>query len=240
MLWIIATLVAYFIKGLCGFANTLVFDSILGFGATNVNISPVELVLGYPTNMILMWRNRKKLSAKIILPLCAILITGSVAGAILLKNTDTTKIKIVFGAAVVLLGIELAVREFFGGAKLRKESKVVLFVIGLVSGLLSGLFGVGVLLASYVNRVTKSNDEFKANISAVFLVENTVRIISYSVLGIINLQSLKTAATLMPFMLISLFAGMKSANLLNEKTVKKIVIVLLIISGVALIIKSIR
>ena len=32
ILWIIATLCAFFIKGLCGFANTLVFTSILGFG----------------------------------------------------------------------------------------------------------------------------------------------------------------------------------------------------------------
>ena len=31
-LWIIAAVGAYFIKGLCGFANTLVFTSILSFG----------------------------------------------------------------------------------------------------------------------------------------------------------------------------------------------------------------
>ena len=31
-LWIIAAVAAYFIKGLCGFANTLVFTSILSFG----------------------------------------------------------------------------------------------------------------------------------------------------------------------------------------------------------------
>ena len=30
--WILATLTAFFIKGLCGFANTLVFTSILSFG----------------------------------------------------------------------------------------------------------------------------------------------------------------------------------------------------------------
>ena len=37
-LWIIAAFMAYFIKGLCGFANTLVFTSILSFGAANANI----------------------------------------------------------------------------------------------------------------------------------------------------------------------------------------------------------
>lgn len=53
--WIVATICAFFIKGLCGFANTLVFTTILSFENSNVNISPVELILGYPTNIILVW-----------------------------------------------------------------------------------------------------------------------------------------------------------------------------------------
>ena len=36
-LWILAAFAAFYIKGLCGFANTLVFTSILGFGANNIN-----------------------------------------------------------------------------------------------------------------------------------------------------------------------------------------------------------
>lgn len=47
-LWFIAAAVAYFIKGMCGFANTLVFTSILSFGTANSNISPIDLLLGYP------------------------------------------------------------------------------------------------------------------------------------------------------------------------------------------------
>lgn len=54
--WILATLTAFFIKGLCGFANTLVFTSILSFGIVNANISPVELLIGYPSNLILVWK----------------------------------------------------------------------------------------------------------------------------------------------------------------------------------------
>lgn len=52
-LWILAAVATYFIKGLCGFANTLVFTSILSFGVPNANISPIDLLLGYPTNLIL-------------------------------------------------------------------------------------------------------------------------------------------------------------------------------------------
>lgn len=232
-LWIIATLVAFYVKGLCGFANTLVFTSILGFGESNVAISPVELLLGYPTNMILTWRNRKKLNKYVFIPLAILVLIGSIPGAFLLKNVNAGYIKIVFGVVVILLGIEMYIRDIKPSTA--KESKIMLTIIGIVSGMLCGLFGVGALLAAYVGRVTKTSDEFKANISAVFIVENTFRIILYSVLGIISFASIRQALIMMPFVLIGLFAGMKSAKVLDERVVKRLVIILLVISGVALI-----
>ena len=236
MLWIIATFAAFFIKGLCGFANTLVFTSIMGFGAANVDISPVELILGYPSNMILTFRNRKFLKAKIFLLLSALVVIGSIPGALLLKNADVRYLKIVSGAVVLLIGIEMLLREYNIG-KL-KESKPLLYAIGVLSGVLCGLFGIGALLAAYVGRVTETGDEFKANISAVFIVDNTFRIVLYSLLGVITPDSVKQAALLLPVMLVGLFAGIKSAKYLDEKTVRKLVIVLLIVSGAVLVIKN--
>ncbi len=237
-LWIIATLAAFFVKGLCGFANTLVFTSILGFGESNVAISPVELLLGYPANLILTWRNKNALNKYVFIPLSILVLIGSIPGAFLLKNVDARYIKIVFGIVVILLGIEMYVRE--GHSDRGKESKLFLGVIGILSGVLCGLFGVGALLAAYVGRVTKTSKEFKANISAVFIVENTFRIILYSVLGIITFSTIKQALLMIPFVLIGLFAGIKSGSILDEKVVKRLVIVLLIISGIALIILNIR
>ncbi len=235
-LWIVATLVAFFIKGLCGFANTLVFTLLLAFGANNVNISPIELMLGYPTNLILTWKNRDKLKARVYIPLSILVLIGSIPGALILKNVDAGFVKTVFGIVVILLGTELLLREVMD---IKSEgSKVLLGIIGIISGLLCGMFGVGALLAAYVGRVTKTGEEFKANISAVFIVENSFRAILYSILGIITVSEFKKALILIPFMLIGLFAGMKSGSVLNDKVVKKIVIVLLIISGIMMIIKG--
>ena len=236
LLWIIAALAAFFIKGLCGFANTLVFTSVLSFASDNVNITPVELVTGFPSNLILTLRNRKKLQPKIFLPLAALVLLGSIPGAFLLKNTDTGILKIVFGAVVVLAGVEMLVREYH-----KKEARmrpVLLGVLGFLSGILCGLFGVGALLAAYVSRVTDSSGSFKANISAVFIADNLFRIILYSVLGIITLPVLKQVLILLPFMLIGLFAGMLLAKHLNERLIKKLVILLLIVSGIALILNQ--
>lgn len=236
-LWILATLLAFYVKGLCGFANTLVFTSVLGFGVNNVNISPVELALGYPSNIILTWRNRKELKAKIYLPLALLVLAGSIPGALLLKNVNAHYLKIFFGCVVVLIGIEMFCREYTS-LQIR-ESKIFLGIIGLLSGILCGLFGVGALLVAYVGRVTGTGDEFKANISAVFIVENTFRIILYTVLGVITVATLKQSIFLMPFMLVGLWLGMLSSQKLDDKRVKNLVIVLLIISGIILVLKNV-
>lgn len=236
-LWIIATVVAYFIKGLCGFANTLVFTTILSFGTPNVNISPIDLLIGYPTNLILTWENRKKLDSKFYLPLIALVIIGSIPGVFMLKNVNTSIIKLIFGVVVIVLGLEMLLREYSKDSG--KSSRILLAIIGVASGVLCGLFGVGALLAAYVSRVTDDSQSFKANISAVFIVDNTFRIILYSTLHILTLDTLKRGLILIPFVLIGLIAGMKCSSIMNKNLAKKVTAVLLVISGISLVIKNI-
>ncbi len=230
--WILASLAAFFIKGLCGFANTLVFTTILSFSSDNINISPVELLLGYPTNVILAYKERKSVDLKICLPLAGLVLLGSLPGIFFLKNADTSLIKGIFGFVIILIGIEMLLRE--RQTRQREQSKLLLGVIGLLSGILCGLYGIGALLGAYVSRVTKDSHAFKGNICVVFLVEGTFRIIMYAILGIITVDVIKQVLLLLPVMLAGLWLGIKSSTILNEKTVKKIVIVMLIISGVAL------
>lgn len=236
--WIVATVCAFFIKGLCGFANTLIFTSILSFGNSNVNISPVELMLGYPTNIILAWKERKSIKWNICIPLAVLVMIGMLPGVLFLKNADTTLLKSFFGVVIILIGLEMLLREFRTKKEV-KQSKVVLSIIGILSGLLCGLFGIGALLGAYVNRVTDDSSSFKANICVVFFVENTIRIVLYSLYGIITPDTVKQAMLLIPLMLTGLGLGMFSGRFLNEKLIKKLVILLLIISGIALIINNI-
>lgn len=235
--WIIATVAAFFVKGLCGFANTLVFTSILSFGVSNANISPVELLLGFPTNVILAWKERKSIRWGICLPLALLVVIGTIPGALFLKNADSGSIKIVFGVIIVLIGLEMLLRS--RNTTGLKQSKVVLVIIGILSGVLCGLYGVGALLGAYISRVTDDSHSFKANICTVFVIENVLRIILYSVWGILTFDIFRQAVVLIPFMLIGLCAGMLSGKFLDEKIVRKLVILMLIISGAALIVTNI-
>ena len=234
--WMVATISAFFVKGLCGFANTLIFTTILSFENSNANISPVELILGYPTNIILAWKERKSIKWSVCIPLAVLVIAGSIPGVIFLKNADVSIIKMIFGVVIILVGFEMLLREI--QTKKMKQSKVVLGIIGVLSGLLCGLYGIGALLGAYVNRVTDNSSAFKANICVVFLVENTFRIILYGLWGIITFDIVKQAILLVPLMILGLALGMFSSKFLNEKIIKKLVIVMLIVSGIALIINN--
>lgn len=231
--WIIATLSAFYVKGLCGFANTLVFTTVMSFGMSNRNISPVELLLGYPSNAVIAYRERKSIDPRLCLPLAALVVLGSIPGMLLLKNADTGAVKLVFGVVIVLLGVEMLLRE---RQKTQvKESKVLLALIGLLSGVLCGLYGVGALLGAYIGRVAKDAKAFRANICVVFFVENTLRIVLYSIAGLLNMGMALQALRLLPVALLGLFLGAQSAELVSEKTVKRVVIIMLILSGLSLI-----
>ncbi len=236
ILWFIAAFTAYLVKGLCGFANTLIFTTILSFGAANASISPVDLLVGYPANLILTWKNRRSLDPKVFLPLAILVLAGSIPGALMLRNVDSRSIKLVFGVVVIALGVEMLAE---GGSRKRvHSSNLMLAIIGITAGLLCGLFGVGALLAAYVSRVTENDESFKANISAVFLVDNTVRIILYKILGLLTLVTVKSVIILFPFALLGLFTGIKCCGHTNDKNVRKITTVLLILSGISLVLKN--
>lgn len=232
----VAVVVSYFFKGLCGFGNTLIFSTIMSFFANTVAITPVESVLCLPSTMFIAWKNRKDLHWNIILPVAAIMIAGCIPGVLFLKNSSPVALKIIFGVIVVALGVEMLLRERSGK---QKGNKFVLGFIGLLAGAMSGLFGVGALMSAYMSRTTETAGEFRGNICTVFLINDLTRLVLYTATAVLNAQILLTVLKLVPFMVIGLAAGNYLADKIDEKSVKRVITVLLILSGVSLIITNI-
>lgn len=239
LLWVVATTLAFFVKGLCGFGNTLVFGSTLSFGVDNINITPVDLLMGIPSNIILAWRDRKNIIPKLVIPLSVLVIAGVIPGAYFLKNSDTSKVKLVFGGVVIISAFILLYQEYKRKKTADSEevriSLPIMLTFGLVSGLLVGMYGIGVLLAAYISSICPKVSVYKSNVCFVFVVDNIARLIIYSVMGIITFSSIKLALCLLPFMFLGLGTGIWVGKKFNDRTIKMIVIVMLIISGVSLI-----
>lgn len=229
----VATLVAYYLKGLCGFANTLVYTTIMSFGANNISISPLELLTGYPSNLIIALRERKHIHWPTVLFTTVLLLLGSLPGVFLLKTGDSRLIKLALGGVIILVAAQTYWREKH--PRQSKGSPVVTTLVGLASGLLCGLYGIGALMAAYLNHISRDTHAFKGNVCMVFFLENTCRIVLYACTGVITAEIVKTALLMTPVMLLGLWLGVRSASFVNERTAKKLVILALALSGAALI-----
>ncbi|WMJ88221.1 sulfite exporter TauE/SafE family protein [Anaerocolumna sp. MB42-C2] len=237
ILLFIFTLFAYFVKAITGFGNTLVMGSLFSFVTSNRFTTPIDLIFSIPTNIYIVWKERKNLSVKIVLPLSLMLLAGIIPGTFLLKVGTDWILKSILGIIIVGLGVEMLTRKS-NENKVSKTNPAALIVIGVLSGVLAGLYGIGALLVSYIIRTTDNKGQFRANICCVFLVDNVFRFFLYLFTGILNKEILHTAIILAPAVLIGMMIGVKVDAKMKEDNVKKSVITLLIISGTVLFIKS--
>ena len=83
ILWMFAALAGYFVKGVAGIGNTLVVTSLMAYTRTNAEITPVELLLCVPTNLVMAWANRKAINWKLSIPPLLMVLAGDVLGVLL-------------------------------------------------------------------------------------------------------------------------------------------------------------
>ena len=234
-LWMLAVLVGYFVKGVAGIGNTLVVTSAMSYTRTNAEITPVELLLCVPTNLAVTWVYRRHINWKLaVAPLCMVL-AGDFLGVLLLKNVDVTAMKMIFGVVLMLLSVEQLWREWRGKPG-KAGHPALMLTLGISAGVLCGMFGVGALLAAYLSRVTTDDQTYKGTMSVIFTVENFFRIAAYSAAGLLTRASLLNAAMLLPFMALGLFLGIRLSSRMNARTMRIIIGVMLLISGVPLVV----
>ena len=117
--------------------------------------------------------------------------------------------------------------------------KVPSILLGIVAGLVCGMYGVGALAAAYVSRATDSNESYRGSLCIVFTLDNLFRIALYFATGILNLEIAARALQLLPMMLIGLTAGIWTVKKVSPDWIRRAVILALIVSGAALIINNI-
>ena len=218
-----AVLAAYFVKGLSGFANSLVFGSIMNFFTTNLNIVPVDLLLGTPSNLILALHSRREIRWKTALILAAFMTVGTLPGVFLLKNGDDRMLKIVLG--ILTRDRRKAPRE---------RKRWVTWALAALAGMLMGTFGIGAVMVVCVERLTDNPRAMRGTLCTVFLADNVIRTIMYAATGVLTAEVALTALKLLPMMILGLLGGMTLAGRLPDKTVRRIIIVMLMLTGASL------
>jgi len=232
-----ATFLAFFVKAITGFGNTLLMGSLFSFVVPNTITTPVDLLMSIPTNGYIAWRERKAITFKRTLPLAAFMVVGLIPGTFFLTLGADWLLRAIFGLVIVGMALQLAHKK--ADVQEKKNSAVIVTLTGLISGILSGIFGVGVLVAVYFSKTTDNKQQLRSNTCFVFFCENLFRLALYWATGILNRQILQITLVLLPAVVIGMALGRNADKHIDEAKMKRAVIALLILSGTMLFVRNI-
>ena len=231
-----ATMLAFFIKAITGFGNTLVMGSLFSFVVPNTVTTPVDLLMSVPTNGWMAWRERRAIVFKSAVPLAILMVLGLIPGAFFLRMGDDRLLRALMGLVIVGMALQIALKR--EDLQEKKQHPLKLIFIGLLSGVLAGIFGIGALVAIYFSRSSKSKQEFRSNTCFVFFVENVFRIVLYLGMGILNRGIFLLTAALLPAVVLGMVLGRRVDKFVDEQRMKWAVVVLLVLSGSALFVRN--
>ena len=234
-----AQLLAYLVKGLIGFGNPLISAPILSMGLDNVVITPGTLLLDCPVNAWITWKNRRSFQWRKILPLLAVNLCGIIPGTLLLRFSLPWVIKTVLGVIVVFLGLEMATRNLRSIRPEREDRPWLRLVVSAFSGVSAGLFGINLFIVAYLQRTARDYDEFKGSMCFLFFGENAVRLVVYAVTGMLTRQVLLFGLASLPAAVLALALAAWLGPRLEEGKLQKGAIVLFLLGGVSIIVKSV-
>lgn len=220
---------AFALKILAGFGNAMVVNGGFSFLKENRFTTPVELVWNIPANAWMAWRDRKRIDFVRIAPFCVLTAVGDVLGTWFLGIGEDAVLKTILGVMLMALAAEMLFN--------RRSFTPNVFIglaVAVLSGIATGLFGIGALIAAWFSRTSADKESYRSNIGVIFLVDNLVRTIAYSVSGLINANTLMVSAELLPAVILGLIAGRLADRRLDAAAVRRLVVVLLLATGAAM------
>lgn len=225
---------AYIIKGLSGFGSGLIAIPLLAFIFPLTFIVPVLGLLNYSGTLMQSFHLRKQVAWKDILPLIPFTLTGIMIAIWLLVNINEEMLVRVLGVFIVCYSIYslLPLPEFIGGRKW------AIFGGGL-GGMVGALFGTGgPFYVVYLRMRQLNKAQFRASIAMIFFFDGGVRIIGYALNGLYSTQVLWMLLMLFPVLFVGMYVGHHLHVKFDQKKFNKVISVLLMISGLVLLVKS--
>jgi len=232
-LYLLATLAGGLTSGLAGFAMGIVVS-----GMWLHIISPVQtatLIVGYGllTQGYAIWKLRHALRWRNVAPFIVTGAIGAPIGAILLPHLDPTYLRTGFSVLLVLYSIYGLAQPALKPVQFGLAADLA---VGFLNGLIGGLTGLtGIVVTIWCQLRGWPKDVQRTVFQPVNLANIVISLISLSVAGAVTAETIKLYVLGLPLMLAGLWAGFKLYGRLDEAAFRKAVLLLLLISGLALI-----
>ncbi|MDZ7805279.1 sulfite exporter TauE/SafE family protein [Thiohalophilus sp.] len=227
-------LAAYVFRGITGFGSGLIAIPLLALFLPLTFVVPYISVVDVTASLVHGWRHRRHTAWRDVLTVLPFTVLGVVLALYLLKRLDTSMLVNALGVFVLLF----AVYSLVGPVLKRQISARWSVAAGSLGGIVGTLFGTGgPLYVIYYQLRGLPKSVFRSTIATVFLIEGGIRLSGYAIAGLYNREVLLWIAGSLPLMAIGLYIGGHIHTTITQRQFQRAIGVLLIISGMALLVK---
>jgi uncharacterized membrane protein YfcA len=232
-LYLLATFIGGMTTGIAGFAMGLVVSGVWLHILTPIQTA--ALIVGYAllAQTFSIWKLRHAMSWRKVMPFIIGGAVGVPIGTMLLAYTNPAYLRIGVGVLLVLYSI-------YGLAKPARKpvpgGVPADIGIGFFNGLLGGMTGLGgIVVTVWCQLRNWPKDVQRAVFQPVILAAQTMTAISLAFAGAYTTDTIKLYLYGVPALAAGVWIGLKLYGKLDEAAFRKVILVLLLVSGLSLV-----
>lgn len=227
--------VAYLVRGIAGFGSGLIAIPLLLLLSLPIAlVVPLIVALDYLASASQGIKNRRAIAWREIWPLLSFTFLGVTLALYLFQTIDAALLRRSLAAFIILY----AVYALLAKPPQQVHARWWAVPAGGFGGLIGTLFGTGgpfYVIYLQLRRLDKT--AFRATFATIFLIDGASRIAGYLFSGFFTLEFLWLLIVLLPVMGLSLYLGGRIQLTFSQEAFKRAISVLLVVSGIALLLK---
>jgi len=221
------------VKGLTGFASSPIIVPLLTLFLDIKFVVPAIATVTFFSGLMMFIMTRKNINKDEFIFVLIFVIIGSFIGAQILANFDSIFLKKIFGIVIILFALRMLLIAY--KKVIKKIKRFWGAIAGFIGGISGGIFDInGPPIVIYMGHKLKK-ESFRATITAIFFVDVIWRNILYVLNGVASFESFKFALFLLPALIIGILIGSKIHIKINEVLFRRVVAVVLFITGILLV-----
>ncbi len=226
--------VAQMVYVLFGFGSGLISVGILALVFPDIrDVVVLLLLVNLPAEIWVTWKSRAEICWRPIAALGVGIAVGIPLGAMVLRNSEPGFILTALGWFLVAVGF-VFLRLPMAGKNSPKTWAAP--PTGLVSGLLTGLFGTGgPPLIVWYHLASPHKAAFRGNLMTIFLLMTFVRVPTYAATGMITFERMASMVVVMPAVFFGGWLGNRMHVEISELLFRRLVSGLLVVLGLGLL-----
>jgi len=234
-LFLLATFVGGLVAGLTGFAFGLVAASIWLYILTPLQTATLIIAFGLIAQGYAVWKLRGALDWKKLWPFVLGAAFGVPAGVVILTWANPAHVRMSVGALLVLYSLYGLFRPAI--APVKAGGVALDAAVGFLNGVLGGMTGLaGILVTIWCGLRGWPKDVQRTVFQPVAVAIFLMSALWIGAKGAITAETFKLFLAGLPALLAGTWLGFRLFGRLNETTFRKVVLVLLLASGVALVV----